>query len=399
MNTFENFDLSEDLKIALKQSNFLTPTPIQERAIPLALSGKDLIGIAQTGTGKTAAFLLPTLTQIVKGEKKQALILTPTRELAFQIADVFSDFTAKMKQLRAAILIGGASMGKQIRALSQNPAIIIATPGRLNDHLRRKTFSLKGPGVLIQDEMDRMLDMGFLPQIKEILPHLPKERQNLLFSATFPESIRKLVKNITAHAETLQIDSVQKPAEKIVQNHVELEGPTKNDHLLRRLKGDHGPILVFTRTNIRADILSRFLKQGGIRTTAIHGDRTQAQRKDAIFGFMDGKYSVLVATDIASRGLDIPNIKLVVNFDLPESREDYIHRIGRTARAGTEGEALSLVTPEERGHWRMLSNQASSGGEGSYRARKKPNFRRRPRSKGSYHLQGSSPYQKERRAR
>jgi ATP-dependent RNA helicase DeaD len=354
-NTFEKLDLPEILRASIRKLNFTQPTPIQAATIPLILSGRDIVGSAQTGSGKTAAFLVPLLARMISDKKYSALILAPTRELANQISDVFRDLRPS-KEFRSAVLIGGASMGRQIEELRRRPTIIIATPGRLNDHLNRKTITLNHIKAVVLDEMDRMLDMGFLPQVEEIVEHLPQDRQTLLFSATLPPNIRKLIERYTRKAEYISVGTPNTAANKIRQTHVEVAGPEKNQKVLEEVKSREGPILIFTRTKIRTDRLSKFLKTNGVKSIAIHGGRTQKQRQEALRGFLEERYGVLVATDVASRGIDIPAIKLVVNFDLPETAEDYIHRIGRTARGSAEGEALSLVTPEEARHWNYLTN-------------------------------------------
>lgn len=355
MNSFDSFKLSDPLLRALKRMTFTTPTPIQARVIPAAMQGRDVLALAQTGTGKTAAFLLPILHQMTVTPKLKALIMAPTRELALQIQDVIKALTVNLPHLKSCLIIGGASYNRQLQELAQKPAFIIATPGRLNDHLSNGRLKFSSPLVVVLDEVDRMLDMGFVKQIEEAFRSIPQDRQTLLFSATMPPPMRKLALKLTENAEEVSVGATQRPVERIKQSHLKVEGPLKNQTILDRLLNESGSALVFARTKMRADRLSRFLKKNGLKATAIHGNRTQSQRQEAIKGFVQGRYAVLVATDIASRGLDIPNIELVVNYDLPETSEDYIHRIGRTARAGAQGSALSLVTPQEMGHWKRIA--------------------------------------------
>lgn len=355
MKSFNELSLPEALQASLQAIKFETPTPIQAASIPIALTGKDLIGRAQTGTGKTAAFVIPMIAKILKEPKSLAVIMTPTRELAAQIQDVVIQLTQHSKDIRTALLIGGASMGPQIRALRQRPSIIIATPGRITDHLKRNHLDLSHANMVVLDEADRMLDMGFAPQIDKVFEFISKERQTLLFSATLPKNILKLAERYMKAPERVSVGDADKAAVKIKQTHVQVDGKDKNAKILEILKTRTGSILVFARTKLRTDRLARMLKGEGLKVSSIHGGRTQSQRLQALEGFRDGYYPILVATDVAARGLDIPQIELVINYDLPETGEDYIHRIGRTARAGASGEALSLVTPEELRFFKSLS--------------------------------------------
>ncbi len=335
---------------------FNTPTPIQSAAIPVALTGKDVVATAQTGTGKTAAFLIPAIHRVLNDKTLKVLILTPTRELAQQIQDVLRSLTRDSRDIRSAVLIGGASMNPQIHALRANPQFVIATPGRLQDHMRRRSIRMDMQ-IFVLDEVDRMLDMGFSVPVQEIVDALPKDKQTLLFSATLPESIQNLVRKHTREPQEIRIGSTNTPHEKIQQSHVEVDFDTKNIELSKMLKDKALRTLVFARTKHRTDRLARFLKTENIKCAAIHGGRSQNQRQEALRGFQSGRYHILVATDVASRGIDVTDIQLVVNFDLPETREDYIHRIGRTARGeALSGEAISFVSPEELSHWRMISS-------------------------------------------
>ncbi|MBI3557190.1 MAG: DEAD/DEAH box helicase [Deltaproteobacteria bacterium] len=355
MESFKELSLPAELYRAIEKMGYTKPTPIQAQAIPVILAGRDVMGCAQTGTGKTAAFGIPTIINLIQNPKKTALILAPTRELALQIDDVFGELTSQHPEIRTAILIGGASMNPQISQLRRNPRIIIATPGRLLDHLRRKTANIANTGILILDEADRMLDMGFAPQLNDILRYVPKQRQTLLFSATFEAAIVKLAQKYLANPERITIGQTSTPVKKIAQSVVETTVKGKNDTLVDELDARAGSVLIFARTKRRTDKLARYLSGCGYKVDRIHGDRSQRQRVDAIDGFRDGKFDILVATDIAARGIDIPHIAHVINYDLPMTPEDYVHRIGRTARAGADGQALSLITPEDRGQWRLIS--------------------------------------------
>ncbi len=332
------------------------PTPIQEQAIPLVLEGRDLMAGAQTGTGKTAAFALPTLQRLAPHASTSAsparhpirvLVLAPTRELAIQVEESFRDY-AKHLPLRTALVYGGSDMNAQIAALRKGVEILVATPGRLLDHVHNKTVMFNQVSVLILDEADRMLDMGFLPDIKRIIALLPPVRQNLLFSATFPDEIRNLTKTLLRNPVEVQVGA-RNAAVELVTHVVHPVPREKKREILTYLIQTRGlkQVLVFCGTRIGANRLAHQLRKDHIQTDAIHGDKTQAEREAALEAFKAGKTTVLVATDVASRGLDIENLPQVINFDIPHYPEDYIHRIGRTGRAGLTGEAISLVAPED----------------------------------------------------
>jgi ATP-dependent RNA helicase RhlE len=341
---------------AVKDLGYEQPSPIQEQAIPLVLEGRDLMAGAQTGTGKTAAFALPTLQRLAPHASTSAsparhpirvLVLTPTRELAVQVEESFRDY-AKHMPIRTAIVYGGTDMNAQILALRKGVEILVATPGRLLDHVQNKTLMLNQVSVLILDEADRMLDMGFMPDIKRIIALLPPVRQNLLFSATFPDEIRKLTKSLLNNPAEVQIAARNATADSVT--HVVHPVPREKKREIlsyliqtRELK----QVLVFCGTRIGANRLTHQLRKDHIQADAIHGDKTQAEREAALEAFKAGKTAVLVATDVASRGLDIQGLPQVINFDVPNSPEDYVHRIGRTGRAGLTGEAISLVSPED----------------------------------------------------
>jgi ATP-dependent RNA helicase RhlE len=358
--TFETLGLSPALLRALAENNYNTPTPIQAQAIPLALAGHDLLGGAQTGTGKTAAFALPLLQRLSKvtpasgPRKPRALILTPTRELAVQVADSLRSY-GKHLRLNVATIYGGAGMGPQMDSLRRGVDILVATPGRLIDHLERGTAKLDAVEVLVLDEADRMLDMGFLPAIKRILNRVPKERQTLLFSATFEEQIKALALEFMRNPQQVQVTARNTIAETIVHRAHPVDGSRKRDLLIEILSRRHtDQVLIFGKTKHGCNRLAEQLETAGLKAVAIHGNKSQAQRQKALNLFKAGKARVLVATDVAARGLDIPNLPLVINHDLPMVAEDYIHRIGRTGRAGARGEALSLVSPEEGGLLRQI---------------------------------------------
>jgi ATP-dependent RNA helicase RhlE len=353
--TFEGLGLSPALLRALHDSDYTVPTPIQVQAIPLALAGHDLLGGAQTGTGKTAAFGLPLLQRLSRitppngARKPRALILTPTRELAVQVADSIKTYGRHLR-LNVTTIYGGAGMGPQVDNLRRGTDILVATPGRLIDHLERGSAKLDAVEVLILDEADRMLDMGFLPAIKRILARVPKERQTLLFSATFEDRIKALAMEFMRNPQQVQVTARNTIAETIVHRAHPVDGSRKRDLLVEILSKRHGDqVLVFGKTKHGCNRLAEQLETAGLKAVAIHGNKSQAQRQKALNQFKAGKARILVATDVAARGLDIPDLPLVINFELPMVAEDYIHRIGRTGRAGATGEALSLVSPEEGG--------------------------------------------------
>jgi superfamily II DNA/RNA helicase len=352
---FTDISMPAEVQKALASMKFTNATEIQSEAIPLAMEGKDMIGCAATGTGKTAAYTIPMIAKLLENPTMTALVLVPTRELAQQVSDVVRDLTQATRAVPQVVLIGGAPMRPQIMALQRRPRIIVATPGRLMDHLRSRRVSLDKVEFLVLDEADRMLDMGFEPQLQEILKHVPKKRQTLLFSATLPGNIEKLAAQYLNEPKRITIGVISKPAAKIKQSAIETHRSEKNTVLVAELNKREGAIIVFVKTKFGTDEVAEHLHDEGFSVTLIHGDRSQAQRGRAIEGFRAGKYRVLVATDVAARGLDIPAIRHVINYDLPMSSEDYVHRIGRTARAGAEGEAVSLITPADRGAWRRIS--------------------------------------------
>jgi len=341
-NGFSGLGIAPGLLTAMHRLKFSEPTPIQRQSIPISIEGKDLIAIAQTGTGKTLAFAIPIIQRLAQ-IKGRGLIITPTRELALQIDDVIKD-VARFLNIRTAVLIGGASIGLQRRSLEREPRILVATPGRLIDHLEHRSVSLADVQILVLDEADRMLDMGFAPQINKILAVVPKRRQMMLFSATMPKEILALAQRemqVPTHVEVAPSGTA--PA-KVVQEMFFVEKGAKTQLLKVMLTQYNGPVLIFTRTKHGAKKLAREVKGMGHAAAEIHSNRSMPQRREALDGFKSGKYRALVATDIASRGIDVSGIELVVNYDLPSNSEDYVHRIGRTARAGMSGRAISFAT-------------------------------------------------------
>lgn len=349
---FYGLGIAPGILEVLTKLNFKVPTPIQEQSIPIAIEGKDLIGIAQTGTGKTLAFGVPLL-QRVLNRTGLGLVIVPTRELALQIDETLRKIGTSLN-LRTAILIGGESISRQIRDLHRNPQVIIATPGRILDHLKQRTLSLKEVSVLVLDEADRMLDMGFAPQLKRILYVLPHERQTMLFSATMPEEIIRIAKAFLKLPIRVEIARSGTTVKDVAQELFFVPQQQKPLLLEKMLQEYRGSVLVFSRTKHGAKKIAGLLRALGHTAAEIHGNRSLSQRKEALNGFKTGKYRVLVATDIAARGIDVTNIELVLNYDLPENAEDYVHRIGRTARAGIRGNAISFARPNQRKDVRVI---------------------------------------------
>jgi ATP-dependent RNA helicase RhlE len=349
---FYGLGIAPTLLERLEALGFKHPTPIQFKAIPVATGGDDVIGIAQTGTGKTLAFSIPMLQQM-SARGKMGLVLLPTRELAVQVEETLRKLAGPLG-LRTAVLIGGMSMGPQLKALRAKPHVIVATPGRLIDHLEQKNTKLDRVGVLVLDEADRMLDMGFAPQLKKILATVPTERQTMLFSATMPEEIALIARTYMKQPLRVEVAPSGTAPEKVDQE-VYIVPKTEKTLLLSRLLKEHrGTVLVFTRTKHGARKVARDVKHMNHSVAEIHSNRSQYQRQDALKGFSSGRYRVLVATDIAARGIDVKNIELVINYDLPDHTEDYVHRIGRTGRAGQSGKAISFADPAQKGDIRQI---------------------------------------------
>ena len=354
MTKFSDFNLPANLSTALAAMGYIDPTPVQAAAIPFALEGRDVMAIAMTGSGKTAAFSIPMISRMTASSRGTALIMTPTRELAQQVEKVVKQFIGPYSTLKTALLIGGDSMPLQLQQLRLRPRIIIGTPGRINDHLERGNLMLHDANYLVLDEMDRMLDMGFEDQIMKILKFLPMARQTLLFSATLPPQIIKISEKYLKNPERIQVGEINKAADKIVQEVRHLHPDEKYDVLVEELKKREGTVIIFVRAKHATEKLATRLRKSGFTADAIHGDLEQRNREKVLQAFRDQKHRILVATDVASRGLDIPHIEHVVNYDLPMAPEDYIHRIGRTARAGAEGHALSFITSEDRLKWSAI---------------------------------------------
>ncbi len=378
MTDFAALGLSAPILRALKAQQFTTATDIQARAIPPLLDGRDLIGLAETGTGKTAAFLLPLMDRLLANPKKQqagrprALILAPTRELAQQIGQAIN-VLGSFSKLRTTVIFGGAPFGKQLQALRGGLDILVATPGRLMDHSRRGSVSFDRTETFILDEADRMLDMGFIPDVTAIAKALPHGHQTMLFSATMNRAIDKLASTLLN--DPVRIDIAQKVAVSQSVAHCVLHVSAGNKKaLLKNLLTDEstGQVIIFTKTKHGADRLSRDLARDGLKTDAIHGDRNQSQRQRTLKGFREGRVDILVATDVAARGIDVPGIDRVINFDLPREPEAYIHRVGRTGRNGMEGRALSLCAPDDiallRGIEKLLKSVITVDAEHAYHA-------------------------------
>jgi ATP-dependent RNA helicase RhlE len=356
IDSFKDLKLIPELEKALSKKGYTTPTPIQAKSIPGLLEGKDLIGIAQTGTGKTAAFILPILQQMSEKYPRviKTLVLAPTRELAAQIGDSFSTYGAFLK-FKHVTIFGGVSQFHQVRSLNSGVDIVVATPGRLLDLLNQKKLTLKNIEFFVLDEADRMLDMGFIHDIKKIIAKLPKKRQSLFFSATMSAQVNSLARSLLQDPVHVEVAPQATTVERIKQYVFFVNQDTKEKLLLELLKHEHlTSVLIFTRTKHRANKVSLFLNKNNISSDAIHGNKSQNARTMAIKNFKNGKTKVLVATDIAARGIDIDNISHVINFELPNESESYVHRIGRTARAGTDGTAFSFCAAEERNYLRDI---------------------------------------------
>ena len=354
MQNFNELHIDNKLKNSINSANFKTPTPIQSKSIPIGLSGKDILGTAQTGTGKTLAFTIPMINKLILNKSSMALIICPTRELASQVMQIVLKLNVREIGIGNALLIGGESMQKQLRKLNKRARIIVGTPGRINDHLKRKSLNLSRVTYLVLDETDRMLDMGFTPQIELILKFIPKDHQTLLFSATLPNNILKISEKYLNKPERISVGSLSTPIDKIKQETFQITQDKKYHELINQLVERSGSILVFVKTKHGADKIVKRLKYDDHSAEAIHGNLRQSKRDRVINGFRNGKYRILIATDVAARGLDIPLIQHVINYDLPQVPEDYIHRVGRTGRAGKEGSALTFLTNHDRNIWRSI---------------------------------------------
>ncbi len=352
---FEQFNLDTRLLGGIRKAGYEVPTPIQEAAIPAALRGRDIIGTAQTGTGKTAAFVLPILNKLLGGPRgmPRALIVTPTRELAEQIHEVIRALAAGTR-LRSATIYGGVAPGPQVKALRDGAEILVACPGRLLDLFSQRVLKLQHIEILVLDEADRMFDMGFLPDVKRIIQAVPSQRQTMLFSATFPPEVEQLAAHSLKSPQRIAV-GISRPARTVAHALYPVPAHLKSALLLKLLRHtDANSVLIFTRTKHRAQKLARQLERAGHKVTSLHGDRTQGQRQAALKGFRSGAHQIMVATDIAARGLDVESISHVINFDMPDTADAYIHRIGRTGRAERTGDAFTLVTPDDNDMIRTL---------------------------------------------
>ena len=344
-SNFSDIGVSPDILKILDKLSLTSPTPIQKQAIPVALKGTDIVGIAQTGTGKTFAFGIPIIQKLLSSSG-QALVLVPTRELALQVNESIKKLADRLN-ITTIVLIGGENISRQLFELKRRPRLIIATPGRLIDHLKRKSIKLDQIKTLVLDEADMMLDMGFLPQIEEILRSVPKERQTMLFSATMPVLIANLATKYLKLPIRIEVAPQGTIVKNVTQEMIVLEAKDKMKYLEKIIKENEGSILIFVRTRYGVKNIAKKLISNGHKATEIHSDLSQGQRKKALDSFKSGRSRIMVATDVAARGLDVKGIELVINYDLPDSSSDYVHRIGRTARAGKKGKAISLATPSQ----------------------------------------------------
>lgn len=360
MNHFSELPISPALKSRLAAANFTTPTPVQAGAIPPALEGKDVLATAQTGTGKTLSFLIPIIERLQQTQNKQAkaLVLLPTRELAMQVEQGFRKIAAG-SNLHVALVVGGMNEGPQLQALRKGARLIVATPGRLEDYLKRRLVKLDTVEILVLDEVDRMLDMGFKPSIRRIADAIPAQRQTLCYSATLDKQIREVVREYLKDPVRIEIGSVLKPSENIELQTFEVAQEKKLELLEHLLGKEKGSFLVFVRTKHGADRIAKKLSRSGWPATQIHGDRSQSQRNAALRSFSEGKHRVLVATDVAARGIDVKHVAHVVNYDMPKVAEDFVHRVGRTGRAANRGVASTFAIPSERKDLRRIEKALS----------------------------------------
>ena len=356
MQSFYEYNLSDNLNKSLKTLGFKNPTEIQSKTIPIALKRHDILASAETGSGKTAAYLIPLIHHISTLGNISGLILTPTRELAQQVIDVSKSLVGYKSKIETALIVGGASMNNQLRQLKKRPKIIVGTPGRINDHLEKKTLNLKYFNFFVLDEADRMLDMGFEDQVEKIIRFLPSKRQTLLFSATLPKEIIKLSSKYLNNPKRADVKENNVIKTQIKQKILNTKTELKYNQLVDEIAIRKGSILIFVRTKYSTEKLKKRLMKDTVKSSALHGDLRQNKRSRILKDFRDDKFRILIATDIASRGLDVPHIEHVINYDLPQVPEDFIHRIGRTARAGSVGEAVSFITPNDKRMWKSIEN-------------------------------------------
>jgi ATP-dependent RNA helicase RhlE len=364
VNQFSDFNISASLKQQLANAKFITPTPVQAGAIPPALEGRDILATAQTGTGKTLSFLIPLIEKMGSGTRAEVrakgafgLILLPTRELAMQVQEHYRKLTGNYGSV--ALVVGGMAEGPQLQHIRRGAQLIVATPGRLEDFLSRRLVNLSGVKMLVLDEVDRMLDMGFKPAIKRIVAALPADRQTLCYSATLSPQIKEVVRDYVKDPASIEIGSVLKPSDNVELQTFEVPADKKHELLEHLLDSHDGSFLVFVRTKHGADRVARRLARSGHTATQIHGDRSQSQRNAALRSFSQGHHRVLVATDVAARGIDVPEVAHVVNYDMPREAEDFVHRIGRTGRASRRGVASTFAAPEEKGTLRKMERVLS----------------------------------------
>ena len=354
MHSFSEYRLSDNLNKSLRDLRFNKPTEIQSKTIPLGIEGSDILASAETGSGKTASYLIPLINKISKEGKTSGLILTPTRELAQQVSEVCKSLLGYKSNINLALIVGGASMRNQLVQLKKRPKIIIGTPGRINDLLEKKSLILKYFNYFVLDEADRMLDMGFQDQVEKIIQYLPIKRQSLLFSATLPKEIIKLSSKYLKNPIRVNVKENKVIKTQIKQKVLNTKTEMKYDQLVDEISLRKGSILIFVRKKYSTEKLKKRLKKDTVKSLALHGDLRQNKRSRILKDFRDDKFRILIATDIASRGLDVPHIEHVINYDLPQVPEDFIHRIGRTARAGSVGEAVSFVTPNDKRMWKSI---------------------------------------------
>ena len=355
MKSFESFGLCPTLSKSLAEMTYTKPTPIQAQAIPLALKGHDIMGSAQTGTGKTAAFAIPLIEKLMNTQHGSALVLTPTRELGKQIMGIMHQLLGTKSKIKTAFIIGGEPMSKQLKQLRHQPRLIVGTPGRINDHLERQTLKLNDTDFLVLDETDRMLDMGFTVQLEKIFKHMPDQRQTLMFSATLPKNILKLSEKYLNDPKRVSVGAINVIAKNIKQEVIRIEQSKKYKELISQLNDRNGSVIVFVKTKYGADKIAKHLRRDGFKSEALHGDLRQNKRNKVMQNFRTQNFRILIATDIAARGLDVPHIEHVINYDLPQVPEDFIHRMGRTARAGAEGSAISFVSDQDSRKWHAIT--------------------------------------------
>ncbi len=377
MQSFTELNLNPSLMQSITRMHFKIPTPVQAQAIPPALLGKDILGTAQTGTGKTLCYGIACINKLLNDRASNALIICPTRELAVQVGDVLNGLIENSMNIKSAVLIGGESMHKQLKQLHRRPRLIIGTPGRLNDHLKRKSLKLHQSYFLVLDETDRMLDMGFTPQIEQILKFVPKRHQTLLFSATLPQNILKITERYLNDPIRIRVGSTTTPISKIKQEVIQVNEGEKYNKLLEELYKRKGSILIFVKTKRNADKMAGRLHNDGHRCDCMHGNLRQSKRQKTLIAFRSGKIRILISTELAARGLDVPSIQHVINYHLPQVPEDFIHRIGRTARAGAEGCALTFLTPNDRQMWNGIQRLIDPNVKQEFNNFKKSNHRRK----------------------